>query len=170
MEIWKNIKNYNDLYKISNKGNVISFKRYKKGKILKPIENHGYLGIRLYKNGKQYYELIHRLVAEHFLENPENKKYVNHKDFNRANNCVENLEWVTALENEEHKVINKKNIIKCYTPNNEILYFKTINQCARTLNLCNSCIRRCLIKKHKQHKNYRFEYVPKNQCPLYRNI
>lgn len=97
----KPINNFEN-YFITLDGKVINrtTKKYKK-----PISNHsgkGYLYVDLYKNGKRHRRYIHRLVAESYIENPENKLYINHKDGNPQNNNVDNLEWCTPLENVEH--------------------------------------------------------------------
>lgn len=70
---------------------------------------NGYQRVVLSKNNKSYNFLIHRLVAEAFIPNPDNKPCINHKDLNRANNCVENLEWVTYKENNNYLNHGKKN-------------------------------------------------------------
>lgn len=100
-EIWKKINGYEN-YDVSNFGNVRNnnFHRQKATKeIKKGIKPNGYIRVILSKDLKTKSFYVHRLVAESFIENKENKKYVNHKDGNRSNNCVENLEWVTASEN-----------------------------------------------------------------------
>ncbi len=107
-EVWKWIFGFEGLYQISNFGRVKSF-YVRKGKqgilILKPhLTRNGYLNIKLNKNGEGKDFLIHRLVAQAFIPNPENKSTVNHKDGNKFNNCVENLEWQTQSENNHHAV------------------------------------------------------------------
>ena len=113
-EIWKDIKNYEGMYQISNFGNVKTLSRIIYGKngkitnkisekILKPIKSkNNYLQVILYKNNKKKNFYIHKLVAIYFIDNPENKKEVNHIDRNTNNNHVSNLEWVTSKENMKH--------------------------------------------------------------------
>lgn len=107
-EIWKDIKGFEGLYQVSNLGNVKSFRqssKYGKPKefLLKPsVANTGYCQITLYGNGSRKKLLVHRLVAEAFLENPDNLPNVNHKDENRTNNCVSNLEWCTTAYNNRY--------------------------------------------------------------------
>jgi hypothetical protein len=76
----------------------------RKGKILKPkIDKYGYQVITLSKNGIRKSYTIHQLVAKAFIPNPKNKKTINHKDGNKLNNKVDNLEWATEKENQQHK-------------------------------------------------------------------
>ena len=98
MEIWKDCKGYEGLYQVSDNGIVWSVRSQKK---LKPAMNtKGYLFVSLYaRNGKIKNEYIHRLVALAFLENPNNYPQVNHKDEDKHNNTVENLEWMTCKDN-----------------------------------------------------------------------
>jgi len=79
----------------------------KKGKQIKHrLNEKGYPQVLLYHNGKDYCKRVHRILAELFIPNPENKKQVNHKDRNRANFNLDNLEWCTAKENAIHSVLN----------------------------------------------------------------
>ena len=105
IEIWKPVKDYEGLYEVSNIGNIRSITRYKK--TLKPILNKfGYLYVTLYKNKKSSIKKIHRLVAEAFIPNDENKREVNHKSGIKIDNRVCNLEWSTSQENRLHAIKN----------------------------------------------------------------
>ena len=89
IEEFRDIPGYEGLYEVSNLGRV-----RRNGKILKPSKNNwGYLYLDLYKNGIVRKFLIHRLVAQSFIPNPSNFPQVNHKDEDKTNNCVDNLEW-----------------------------------------------------------------------------
>lgn len=104
-ENWKEILGYEGYYQISNFGNIRSLNRFVngreyKGKTLKPLIGYGgYLSIQLRKNVTKGCFYIHRLVAEHFIPNPENKQFINHKDENKLNPASSNLEWMTQKEN-----------------------------------------------------------------------
>lgn len=106
-EIWKDIVGFEGKYQISNYGNVKSLNYKKKGvpHLLKPIfTKDGYKQVSI--NQKMRY--VHRLVAEHFIDNIDNKKQVNHKDEYKQNNCVDNLEWVTQKENLNYGTRNQR--------------------------------------------------------------
>lgn len=108
-EIWKDIPNYDGLYQISNFGRVKSFNSSKKHfnqnyHFLKPnVSNNGYEQVTLYnKNRERHKYLVHKLVAEAFLSNPHNYPCVNHKDENKLNNSVDNLEWCSYAYNNAY--------------------------------------------------------------------
>lgn len=119
-EIWLPVKEYEGLYEVSNKGRIKVLERQtnvrygtsiRKEKLIKPSLNKvvNYLYIGLHKNGKYTNSRIHRLVAEAFIPNPENKKEVNHINGDKLNNSVENLEWNTPLENTRNAFKNGHN-------------------------------------------------------------
>lgn len=112
-EVWKGVIGFEDLYEVSSEGRVRSKDRLyidsvgrvtkKAGKYLKLTNTaSGYLKVCLSKENKKYYKVVHRLVAEAFIGSIEGKLYVNHKDLDKVNNKVENLEWVTPRENNIH--------------------------------------------------------------------
>lgn len=112
------IKGYEDLYEIDIDGNIFSLGRWKKsrwgtmfwyeGRKLKPSKGvRGYLVVGLFdKDGKVTSLKHHRLIAQAFIPNPDNKPYINHIDGNKHNNCVSNLEWATPQENSDHAVLH----------------------------------------------------------------
>lgn len=98
-EVWKDIKGYEGRYQVSSLGKV----KNQYGDMLSPIDNRkGYYRVVLMKNNTRNNQYIHRLVAMAFLENPNNKRCVNHKDFDTHNNRIDNLEWCTQKENMLH--------------------------------------------------------------------
>lgn len=113
-EIFKNVKGYEGFYEVSNLGNVRSTS-YKGVKILKPAKTaNGYLNVVFCVKQKREHKLIHRLVAENFLPNPHNYKTVNHKDENKLNNCVDNLEWLSEEANNRYSnkgMLTKEQVI-----------------------------------------------------------
>ena len=109
-EEWRPIEGYEGLYEVSNTGQVRSFDRYvkysngrihlHKGKVLSPIKDRdGYLQVNLCYSGRINSIKIHRLVAQAFIPNPDNLPQVNHKDEDKSNNRVDNLEWCSQLYN-----------------------------------------------------------------------
>lgn len=111
MEIWKKLDGYDNHYEISNLGRLKS--NVGNTKLLKADLHQGYLRYRLMKNGKQIKVRAHRLVAQVFLENSLNLPEVHHKNGNRLDNRVSNLEWIDRTSNlESRNFIGKKNIIR----------------------------------------------------------
>ena len=103
-EIWKPVKGYEGLYEVSNMGSV---RNSKTGKLKIPqLMKRGYVQVLLWTNHQAKGFTIHRLVAEAFLPNPNNFSDVNHKDGNKQNNSVDNLEWCTRSYNLKHAYKN----------------------------------------------------------------
>ena len=98
-EIWKDVKGYEGKYLISNTGKVKSLTR---NRLLKPVIQKGYMYIHLCKNSKDKAYLLHRLVAKHFVSNPDNLPEVNHKNEDKVNNDASNLEWCDAKYNSNY--------------------------------------------------------------------
>ena len=170
-EIWKDIKGYEGIYQVSNLGRV---KRVTTGRILKGVKNRtGYLKVSLYKNSIKYVKTIHRLVAEAFIPNPESKPQVNNIDEDKTNNRVDNLEWMTATENNTHgtrteragKAIGKTQSIPIVATNiksGESTEFYSTKECARQLSLNAGNITSVLKGRLKQTGGYIFKY--KGEC------
>jgi hypothetical protein len=147
-EIFKDINEYDGLYQVSNFGNVYSFKR---NKLLKLTYNHeGYLRVGLfYSNGNQKKKLVHRLVAEAFLDKPDEKDLVCHKDGDRTNNRLENLYWGDYQDNWNDTVnqgmslkgtkhpknkLTEKQVLEIYSSN------KSIRKLAKEYNIHQSTV------------------------------
>lgn len=114
-EIWKDIEGYEGLYQVSNFGRIKSLIHYdvengykKKEHIINEWINRGYMSVSLSKNKKHKNFYIHRLVAIAFIENKNNKPFINHIDYNPLNNHVNNLEWCTQKENVNWSKIHMK--------------------------------------------------------------
>ena len=113
MEIWKDIKDYEGLYQASNFGNLrsLNYKRSGKIQVLKPaLDNKGYLRTALMKNGVLKTVKVHRVIAQTFIENLNNKPQVNHINGVKNDNTINNLEWCDNSENQNHAV--KSGLVK----------------------------------------------------------
>lgn len=187
MEIWKDIKGFEGYYQISDSGNVRSLTRFdgireRKGQDIKPnLKHNGYLQVGLRKNSKRKWYSLHRLVAIHFIENPEGKSQVNHIDCNKQNNKTNNLEWVTSKENLLHA--RKNNLIKMPKGENHknfgmcggksksakkvVRYKRETGEVkiynakilAKNDGFDVTCISKCCHKKNKTHKGYEWYFV-----------
>lgn len=181
-EIWKDIKNYEGIYQVSNLGNVRSLNHIRKngkkksyiskGKTLKPaIQNVGYKFVVLSKNGERKGYRVHRLVAETFIPNPNNYPCINHKDECRTNNVVENLGWCTISYNNNYgtkkerqrKSIQKKKgrpVIQYDLSGNFIKRWNCLMDIERSLGKkrAASCIWSCCKNKRKQVYGYKWVY------------
>ncbi len=170
-EIWKDIQGYEGLYQVSNLGRVKSVNRiltqgnrqiFKRSIILKPrIEKHGYLRVTLYKNKIPLQLLVHRLVASVFISNPNNLPQVNHKDKNKQNNCIDNLEWCSSLYNLNFSnIIDKLSIAKqrkiiCNTTG-EI--FESIEDACDKYNLHHANIIKCCKRERNMTGGMKWSY------------
>lgn len=135
------------------------------GKPLKPYDTKdGYKEVSLYKNKRRFYFRVHRLVAIHFINNPQQLEYVNHKDENKSNNSVDNLEWCTATYNNNY---GTRSIRQAQTRGHKIKAFKngifvgsfySERKCARELNIDSSSVSKAVRGLRKTVEGYTFEY------------
>ena len=144
MEEWKPIVGYEGLYEISNLGRVksLNYRRTGKEEIMKGRKNNcGYLQVHLYKNGKAKWCSIHRLVAQAFIENPNNLPEVNHIDQDKTNNCVDNLEYCSRQYNIEYS--QAKAVIGINKVSGLILEFSSSCEASRVTGINQSHITQC---------------------------
>lgn len=157
-EEWKDVVGYEGLYKISSFGNILS--SYS-NKLLKPKKEwSGYARVALVKDKDVKFWSVHRLVLTAFVPNIENKNTINHKDGDKLNNRLENLEWATSQENILHawangKHDNHKVKIKCVETGK---IFNTIKEAAQKMNVSETGISHCLSGRYKTTGG--FHWVP----------
>ena len=167
MEHWKPVVGYEELYEVSDMGNVRSLK-FGKQKILKPWKDGGgYLKINLCKDGHVKKFKVHRLVAEAFIQNPNNLDTVNHKDEVKTNNVASNLEWMSQKDNNNYGTRNKrigeslsKKVQMFDKSTGELLAtFPSTREAARVTGISPKNISACCIGKRKSAGGYIWKYA-----------
>ena len=163
-EEWRDIKGYEGKYQVSNLGRVKSLARdtnnqyCKVDKIIDSKPNKfGYLNVNLYKKGKGKSFKVHRLAAIHFIENPENLPEVNHKDEDKTNNRVDNLEWCSRQYNVEYS--QGKAVIGINKVSGLILEFPSISEASRQTGINSRNICACLKGRQKSTGGYYWHYA-----------
>lgn len=159
MEIWKDIKGYEGRYQVSTLGRIKSLVSYfgTREKIMKgQTVWTGYLRVCLVKDGKSKMHTIHRIVAETFIPNPQNKPIVNHIDGDITNNCVDNLEWVTFKENSNKsknvKTSQRWNSIKVIDSLGNI--FDSYREAGRYHGVTANTVKRDCLGKTEEYQNF----------------
>ena len=165
--IFKDVAGYNGEYKVSDDGEVFS-KRFDRP-LKKTLTQGGYYRVKLYKNAKGKTLSVHRIVAEAFIENPDNKPQVNHIDGVKTNNKVENLEWCTQHENLVHACknglidtskawhTNEKKVCQYDMNGNVIKIWESMSEAARKLNIQISSISFCCSGRIKSAGGYKWQ-------------
>lgn len=181
MEIWKDVVGYENVYEVSDKGDIRRLFKGTKGtknRILKgQISKFGYHRVQLTVEGKIKYLSAHRIVAEAFIPNLKNKKQVNHKDGNKLNNCIENLEWVTPSENTNHAIktglskpnteiarlsaikARKRKVTSFDILGNQVKEYNSVNDAALDIKKTQAAISQVLRGKNKTAGGYVWKYT-----------
>ena len=191
VESWKEIKGFSGKYSVSNTGKIMS---HITNKILKPtFSNTGYTHVQLYNDSGSKVLLIHRIVAEAFIDNPENKPEVNHIDGIKSHNSVDNLEWVTTIENYQHAIriglrkaskkppkkpkqaktdiidtnqhLQRRQIAQYTYLGDLVKVWPSVSEAARQLGACSTSISSCLTGRYKTSSGYLWKYVDEEEIP-----
>lgn len=151
-----NIQDYEGLYAITEDGQIWGYKRKR---FLKPgSDKDGYLQVSLSKNGKTKTFKVHRLVAQAFIPNPNNLPQVNHKDENKQNNCVDNLEWCDAKYNNGQKSDNnrRRKAVLCVELNK---IYNSLKEASQDLNIDSGNISKCCSNPNRTAGKYHWRYA-----------
>ncbi|WP_426388214.1 NUMOD4 domain-containing protein [Lacticaseibacillus paracasei] len=169
-EIWKDIEGFEGLYQVSNMGRVRSLDREdaqgrrRKGMVLADSSSgRGYRKIALWRDGDVKYKFTHRLVATAFLDNPDNFPQVNHKDENKKNNVVSNLEWCSVIYNNMYGTRTKRSAkakerpIYVVSGSGHHYFFGSAKKASELLGLWPQGVNNCLHGRVKHHGGFSFE-------------
>ena len=172
------IENYEGLYVINRLGVVKTLKRQGTDEriLVGSVDRTGYRRVALMRNGVSKSYAVHRLVCVMFLPNPEKKRTVNHKDGNKLNNCLDNLEWATHSENHKHAYKelgrtshmagkagvlhhNAKQVTRIDKVTGEISYFCTVKEAALSGNFCMGHISACCNNTRNSHRGFLWQFT-----------
>ena len=175
MEEWRDIIGFEGKYQVSSKGRVksLNYNRTGKERMLKAFkDDKGYLFVELSKDSKGKKYRIHRLVAQAFISNPENLPFVNHKDEDKTNNCVENLEFCSNEYNCNYGTRNKriaesrinnpkisKPVMSISKESGLIMEYPSVMEAERATGVNNSHIVRCCKGIYKSAGGYIWQYI-----------
>lgn len=169
MERWLPVSGHDDFYEVSSLGKVRSFSRITSNNkpipstTLKPcLDKNGYERVVLCVDNIRAYGIVHRLVAVAFLEHDPVRSFVNHKDGNPRNNCVDNLEWVTGSENVQHALnvlgrkFGKRGASLVAYNDDETISFETLSD-AKKAGFSKSAIYACIWGGRPRHKGFKWK-------------
>lgn len=168
-EIWKDIAGYEGLYQVSNLGRIksLNYKHTSRERILKTKKNRsGYVVVNLNQAGKRKTYSIHRLVAQAFIDNPQNLPMVNHRDENKQNNIVSNLEWCTSKYNTNYGTCIERRAKKTSKPvigidkvTGLIVKFPSAHEASRQTGIDQGYITNCLKGRYKTAGGFYWYYA-----------
>lgn len=174
MEIWKDIEGYEGLYQVSNLGRVKSEDRwvnnhgtmeFRKGRVLKENDNRGYKLVNLCVNNKKFKAKVHRLVAEAFVPNPENKPEVEHYNCDRGDNRACNLRWVTRTENMRNCITrgklsdSKSKPVYMVCADGTVMVFKSLLECSEQTSITRDTLYRNLNGGNSTKYDFKMERI-----------
>ncbi len=181
--MWKDINGYVGLYEACEDGSI---RNSKTKRLLRPCytNSSGYGQLNLRKNNLPKTFLIHRLIAETFLDNPSSYDQINHIDEDKRNNCVANLEWCTAKHNANHgtridrcnrirknNTSNIKSVVGIHLQTKDVIKFPSVNEASRNGFDKSNIIRCCNnVKGYRSHKGYEWYYDKKQTPPGSKNL
>ena len=160
---WREVKEYSN-YEVNQFGEI----RHKtRKKVLKPRSNNGsYQYVNFKINGKNINFAVHRIVANAFIPNPKGYTEINHKDYDRTNNCVDNLEWVDSSQNKQHAYLKDENkssrgkaVIQRSKDGTYIKTFETISKAAKEMNCSIAAISNCCLGRTKTSQGFLWSFV-----------
>ena len=180
-EIWKDIAGYEGKYQVSNLGRVRSLprtfldvnrrKQMFRGRVLKQMmRKNGYMVVTFYESGKFHQMMVHRLVADAFIPNPNNLPLINHKDEDKTNNRVDNLEWCSAQYNNTYNNIHyrskekrRKAVIQMTLDDEFVAEYESVSEAARQTGFRSSSISAACRGEKKTKQSYGFHWKFKEE-------
>lgn len=170
-EVWKDISEFEGLYQVSNLGRV----RNRDGLVKQTkTNNRGYIQICLHKQGKSYYKLMHRVVAEAFIPNPNELPQINHKDEDKNNNTIQNLEWCTNMYNRHfgtsiQRMAQHHNYSEVAKASSKpvlqlkdgmvIKQYESVMAASREVGISDSAIRQVCYGRNKNSAGFQWQYM-----------
>ena len=172
-EIWKQVLEHPN-YEVNQYGDIRHKKRKQK---LKPRSNNGgYQYVNIKVDGKNTNFAVHRIVANAFIPNPNGYTEVNHKDYNRLNNCVDNLEWTSSSQNKYHAYLKEENKnsrgkqVEQYTKDGAYLKtYPSVSAAAKEMGCCIAAISNCCSGRTKSSQGYRWKFAEGSTTKYERN-